>query len=226
MFFDTKLLVILVFVIINLLIISIIKTRTSTIISLIISHLILVLFLSLSISSYNSFKEVVLALVAYSMVALFLISNYNSFFLKEKSYLQASSRIKKLIIIPAIIFVVSTISFSLFLVSKNISNISNLVSDKKIDAQNAFISDPLSSPSHPVHKEIQKHYLGKKLEDQADWLEKSKIEFEVDENKWIQLKEKLSENFLLKRSSDVILIIVAISTTLLLLSNKKSKIKS
>jgi hypothetical protein len=61
--------------------------------------------------------------------------------------------------------------------------------------------------------------LGKKFKD--DWSDKSYVEIEMNEKKRARLKDKLSDNFLLKRSSDVILIIVAVSTSLLLLNGKK-----
>ena len=44
---------------------------------------------------------------------------------------------------------------------------------------------------------------------------------EINERNQGRLKDKLADNFLLKRSSDVILIIVAISTSLLLMAGKK-----
>ena len=45
----------------------------------------------------------------------------------------------------------------------------------------------------------------------------------MNDHKRARLKDKLSDNFLLKRSSDVILIIVAVSTSLLLLGAKKTE---
>lgn len=226
MFFNSKLLVILVFVVINFLIITKVKTRTSTIISLIISHLILVLFLSISISSYNSFKEIVLALVAYSMVVLFLISNHSTIFVKEPESAQQQSLLKIFFSTISIASIVLIVFVALFLVAKNVAEIANLVDDQKIETQDILSENPLVSTNHPVHQEIEKYYLGKKLEDQEAWLNKSQSEFEINEKKWTRLKEKLSDNFLLKRSSDVILIIVAVSTTLLLLSRKKPEINS
>ena len=226
MFFNSKLLVILVFVVINFLIITKVKTRTSTIISLIISHLILVLFLSISISSYNSFKEIVLALVAYSMVVLFLISNHSTIFVKDPERSQQQSLLKIFFSTISIASIVLIVFVALFLVAKNVAEIANLVDDQKIETQDILSENPLVSTNHPVHQEIEKYYLGKKLEDQEVWLNKSQSEFEINEKKWTRLKEKLSDNFLLKRSSDVILIIVAVSTTLLLLSRKKPEINS
>ncbi len=220
MLFDPKLLVILVFVVINFLIITKVKTRTSTIISLIISHLILVLFLSISISSYNSFKEIVLGLVAYSMVVLFLISTHSTIFVKSPKRTENQSLIEIFFGTISIAAIVLIVFVALFLVARNVAEIANLVDDQKVETQDILSENPMTSTNHPVHREIEKYYLGKKLEDQDVWLNKSQT-FEVDEKKWTRLKDKLSDNFLLKRSSDVILIIVAVSTTLLLLSRKK-----
>ncbi len=222
MFFDAKLLVVLVFVIINFLIIFVIKTRTTTVTTLIIAHLILVLFLSLSISNYNSFKEVVLALVAYSMVMLFLISHHNQIFSDDSKGAKTKRSIKSVILIPVIFFVVATIFTALFLITKNVPQISKTVFDKKQEKQNEVLMNPMILPSHPVHITVKKFYLGKKIEDDDnDWLDKVQVQAEINERKQARLKDKLSDNFLLKRSSDVILIIVAISTSLLLLAGKK-----
>ncbi|MBU6140933.1 MAG: hypothetical protein KGP29_05225 [Proteobacteria bacterium] len=73
---DTKFLTLFVFSVINFLILFFIKTRTSLVISVIIAHLVAVLFFSLSIVDYEAFREITLALIIYSMVILFIISNY------------------------------------------------------------------------------------------------------------------------------------------------------
>jgi hypothetical protein len=48
------------------------------------------------------------------------------------------------------------------------------------------------------------------------------IALEKNERKRAKLKDKLSDNVILKRTSDIILIIVASLTALLILSNKKT----
>lgn len=78
MFFDAKILTALLFIALCLINIFAIKTRTSTIAALILAHLTLILFFSLTITNYNSFKEIVLTLIAYLMTVLFLITNYDS----------------------------------------------------------------------------------------------------------------------------------------------------
>ena len=77
MFFDAKILTSLLFVTLCVIAIFTIRTRTSTIATLIIAHLTLILFFGLTITNYNSFKEVVLTLIAYLMVVLFLITTYD-----------------------------------------------------------------------------------------------------------------------------------------------------
>lgn len=224
MYFDTKLFVALVFVMISFLIIFMIRTRTTTVTTLIIAHLVLVLFLSLSISNYNSFKEVVLALVAYSMVLLFLISNHNHIF-SNNSQSHAVKDRKRVLIFSTLITLSVVIIFSaLFLVVKSVPKISKVISDKKFEKQNEILMNPMILPSHPVHIAVRKFYLGKKMEsDGNDWVDKLQAQSEINEKKQARLKDKLADNFLLKRSSDVILIIVAISTSLLLLGARKNE---
>jgi amino acid transporter len=222
MFFDAKILVALVFVAINFLIIFAIRTRTTTVTTLIIAHLILVLFLSLSISNYNSFKEVVLALIAYSMVVLFLISHHNQIFSDELHKRKNRSWRKNLLVIPAIVLAVTLTFSTLFLITKSVPKISKAVFDKKLEKQTEIMLNPMILPSHPVHIAVKKFYLGKKTKDDgSQWLDKVQVQSEINERKQGRLKDKLADNFLLKRSSDVILIIVAISTSLLLLAGKK-----
>lgn len=218
---DAKLLVVLIFVVINFLIIFAIRIRTTTITTLILAHLVMVLFMSFSIASYNSFKEVVLALIVYSMVLLFLISNHNPIFLHdlEKPKTLDAKRVR-ILAIPVIALMV-IIFLSLFLVTKDVSKISKTISNKKIEKQNEIALNPMILPSHPVHIAVRKFYLGKRIESEDGLEDKMRVQSEINEKKQARLKAKLSDNFLLKRSSDVIVIIVAISASLLLLGTRK-----
>lgn len=223
-FFDAKIAVALVFVILSFLVIFAIRSRTTTVITLIIAHLVLVLFLSLSISNYNSFKEIVLALVIYSMVLLFLISNHNQIFANDFKNLEPGG-VKRTRVFAILLFTTMMIAFlSLFLVAKDVSKISKISSDKKNDRQNEVLVNPMILPSHPVHVAVRKFYLGKKMfGENGDWIDKIQVQSEINEKKQARLREKLVDNFLLKRSSDVIFIIVAISTSLLLLGARKNE---
>jgi len=224
MLFDGKFFTLLTFIVINFLILFVAKTRTTTIISLIIAHLVAVLFFSLSISNYNSFKEIVLALIIYSMVILFLISNYNPVAFGEEKNRKIDRSASSIIFYSIVSLAALVIFFSLFLIAKNVPQIAESIRDKKFHQQNEVMQNPMILPSHPVHIAVKKFYLGKEFEE--DWSDKTSVALELNERKKARLKDKLSDNFLLKRSSDVILIIVAVSTSLLLLSNKKGEINS
>jgi len=67
---------------------------------------------------------------------------------------------------------------------------------------------------------VKKFYLGKKFND-GDTSDAVSLALEKNERKRAKLKDSLSENIILKRTSDIILIIVASLTALLILSNKK-----
>ena len=177
--FDGKFLTILAFAVINFAILFIVKTRTSLVISVIIAHLVAIVFFAISISNYESFREITLAFVIYSMVILFLISNYGSILVetnKEKTS-------KRDFLFNKIIYLIALVAFFLiFSVTKDASEMRD----------QALISKdpPMKAQSY-------------------------------DEVKKAIMRNKLRDNFLLKRSSDVILIIVAASTIMLLLSKKE-----
>ena len=217
---DTKFFTLLVFIVINFLIIFAVKTRTTTVTSVIITHLVMVLFFSLSISNYNSFKEIVLALIVYSMVILFLVSNYNVASIDSAASNKTKSQ-RSILVFSSTIFLVSMIFIVLFFVAANVAKVSESVRDKKISKQTEVMQNPMILPSHPVHIAVKTYYLGKKFED--GWSDKISVLLEMNEKKRARLKDKLSDNFLLKRSSDMILVIVAVLTAILILSNKRGQ---
>lgn len=225
MIFDPRIFVALIFVLVSFFIIFAVKSRTTTVTASIIAHLVAVLFLSISISSYNSFKEIVLALVTYSMVLLFLISNHNPIFFYSEKKLAQKLNDKLFFLKPLLLVLVGLIIFfALFLVAKNVTIISKTIADKKLELQAEVMMNPMILPSHPVHIAVRKFYLGKKMEsDGNEWVDKVQMQSEISERKQARLRDKLADNFLLKRSSDVILMIVAISTSLLLLSARRSE---
>lgn len=217
MLIDAKFLIILVFIAINFLILFRIKTRTTIVTSLIISHLMAVLFFSISISSYNSFKEIVLALIIFSMVILFLVSNYNPIYLANAEVPKFKFPLLRVFIAPFVVITVAVVFVAIFSITKNLPGISKIIVDRQVEKQEEVLQNPMILPSHPVHIAVKKFYLGKKFED--SWSDKTYVELEMNDRKRARLKDRLSDNFLLKRSSDVILIIVAISTSLLLLGS-------
>lgn len=221
MIFDAKFFTLLTFIVINFLILFVVKTRTTTITSLIIAHLVAVLFFSLSISNYNSFKEIVLALIIYSMVILFLVSNYNAVYPKLDEGTKIKDSRFPIIFFGLVGIFILVIFLAVFAVTTNLAKISDSMVNKKYNKQNEEMTNPMLSSSHPIHVAVKKFYLGKKFDD--DWSDKELAELEINDRKKARLKDKLSDNFLLKRSSDVILMIVAVSVSLLLLGNKKTE---
>lgn len=221
MTFDPKILTLLVFIIINFLIIFAIKSRTTMVISLIISHLVMVLFFGLLVFNYNSFKEIVLGLILYSMVTLFLISNYDRILFEEgrlQESLYSYKSIFKILSLAIIVVGIFVVSFS---VVKNIPKISEFVHEENLVRQEEFIKNPMILPSHPAHIAVKKFYLGKKINDA--WSDKGYDSLALSERKRVILKDKLQDTFLLKRSSDMILIVVAIGSCLLLLIRKETE---
>jgi len=210
----------LVFIIINFLILFLVKARTTTVVSLIIVHLVAVLFFSLSIASHEFFKEIVLSLIVYSMVILFLISN-DDLVHKEISIHKVASFKLALLKISGLAIFFMIIFAMIFSLTKNLDKFANLMLEEKSDWQNEVVLNPMILPSHPVHIAVKKFYLGKSFTNSL--LDEMTSKFERNDKKLARLKDKLSDNFLLKRSSDMIVIIVAISSILLLLSQKKNK---
>jgi hypothetical protein len=76
--FDAKFFTLLIFIFVNFFAIFLIKTRTTAVINVISTNLLVLLFLALSISNYIFLREIALHLIIYSMVVLFLISNYEN----------------------------------------------------------------------------------------------------------------------------------------------------
>ncbi|MFM7620310.1 MAG: hypothetical protein ACKO47_01715 [Alphaproteobacteria bacterium] len=211
-------LTILVFVIINLLIFFAVKTRTSIVISLLISCLVTILFFSQILLNYNSFKEVILALVIYAMVILNLvISDTNSQasqvkidqkklssqsnHLFHKSFSKLTSKFSL-----AIFFLI--IFGAVLLINTRLGEIYEEVKEKKYNKQNEIILNPIMLPSHPVHQYVWQNYFNKNSQ--------KNIQFEQSESasenefKKAQMKNELSNNFILKRASEVLIIICGI----------------
>jgi hypothetical protein len=188
-------LTLLVFITINFLVLFNIRTRTTIIISLIIANLIAVLFFSISITNHASLKEIILALIIYSMVVLFLISNYNPLPSNiDKPAKIKLLQLKNLLMIPIVIAALAMFC-TLFFLTNNLTKIADNIHDEKLIAQSEAVTKPAIENSNP----------------------------EINEKKRARLKDKLSGNFLLKRSSDMILLIVAVSAGLLLLAQRNLK---
>lgn len=111
MIFNAKYFIIFAFIIINFSTIFLVKTRTSVIVSLIISHLIFILFLTSIVKNFNLLLQIVVAMTVYLMTLLFLISNYNNIKLKSQVKSKDNSRINSTIIAIAIVFFVILSAF-------------------------------------------------------------------------------------------------------------------
>jgi len=211
---------ILVFVAISLAILFFIKTRTTRVIALISSHLTIILLFNIYLEYFVNFKEIVLVISIYSMVILFLISNNKSFLIDLRDEESAPTK-KNLIKFhgPVGITILGT-AICILLIAISMPEISSIIQQKKIDRKNELSVNPLILPSHPAHIAVKKFYLGKKFNDNNS--DNVAIALEKNERKRAKLKDKLSDNVILKRTSDIILIIVASLTALLILSSKKT----
>lgn len=149
------------------------------------------------------------------MVILFLVSNYNPIYLANAEV--SKFKFSRFLVVPLVFILVAAIFIAAFSITKNLPKISKIIVDRQVKKEEEVLQNPMILPSHPVHIAVKKFYLGKKFED--SWSDKTYVELEMNDRKRERLKDRLSDNFLLKRSSDVILIIVAISTSLLLLGS-------
>ncbi len=75
MLFDIKLLAIIIFAIYSFILFINLKSLVNIASNLVINHLILILFLSLTITNQNLFKETVLILILYLIANVFLLVN-------------------------------------------------------------------------------------------------------------------------------------------------------
>lgn len=197
--FDGKFLTLLVFIIINFSILLRVKQRISVLIAIIIAHLFAIIFFSISTVNYIALKEMVLALVVYSMVILFLVASY------DFEGVAADKVVKNkwtILFFGAGISLLLALFFAMFFLSESLPKIAKKIHEQKVVTRDENVATAASSASGAI------------------------TVAEINQKKRARLKDKLSDSFLFKRSSDVILIIVAASTTLLLATNRTAKNKS
>jgi uncharacterized membrane protein YvbJ len=137
------------------------------------------------------------------MVVLFLISNYNPLTSNKGETNRINIPMRKIFFIPLFTIALLLIFFSLFFVTKNLSQVADNVHNKKFEQQNEALLNQADVDQSTTEK-----------------LSPNKNP-QVNDTKKARLKNKLSENFLLKRSSDMILLIVAVSASLLILLQRK-----
>ncbi len=188
-------------------------------------QLVIILFFSTSISNYNAFKEIVLALIAYSMMNLFLISNYDVHHsVKETKVRKFLSQ--NLFLITAAILISVTVSQIILFVVKNVPEVSKSIQEVRLSREsqilNQAMESQINSSAEISNILVRERNREKKLTvEQIDKMRSSKLE--ISEKKKARLKDELSDNFLFKRYSDVILIIASVSACLLLLTGDKPK---
>ena len=166
MFFDAKILTSLLFITLCLVTIFAVKTRTSTISTLIVAHLTLILFFSLTIANYNSFKEIVLTLIAYLMTVLFLITKYDTIKKNDDAPLQIKPSLYIKIFAGFVFFMV--FSSMLYLTNSAFYSMKNIRNNQ--EAQIHLNPTPLSSePSERkkirLKKKLSENFLLKRSSD-------------------------------------------------------------
>lgn len=211
---DAKLLTILGFIIVNFLVLFFVKTRTTTIISLIIAYLAVILFFSISILNYNSFREVTLSFLAYSIVILFLISGNKPIHPTDNK----GKKVKNSKPSPLLLTIVSGVFVLFFLlifsVVKGQAQITEFVRDQKFLKQNAAAPNVIAEALHSQNISTESFFPVKK-DDEVFFSDV------MNGRKMAKLRSKLSDNFLLKHSSEAIFIICAIIANLLLLESAR-----
>lgn len=221
MFFDPKIITVLLFIIINFTVLFFVKTNINKAISLIFSYLVTVLFLAMNVSSYDNLKEIIVLSAAYLSVVLFLVFNCDSLILEETK----KSKIKKIqhvfFIVPALVFTVLIIFFSTFWITKNIPKISSFVEEKKIEIKNKELFGSLKNPSDEITIDEAKGIAPRPIAVVDNQPYKTQDEFNMNMRRRARLKDQLSDSFLLKRSSDLILFIMVLSVFPLLILRKK-----
>ncbi len=211
---------IIIFSVISLAILFFIKTRTTRVIALISSHLAIIFLFDNYLKSYSSFKEIIVLVSIYSMVILFLISNNKSFLidLSDEKFTPSTQNFFKFHF-PIAVMIIG-VSISIILIATTLPSINKIINQKKTDRSLELKINPLILPSHPVHIAVKKFYLGRKFNDISN--DNVSVALEKNQQKRARLKDYLSQNIFLKRTTDIILIIVASMTTILILTNKKN----
>lgn len=166
MIFDTKILAAFLFIALSLATIFYVKTRTSTIATLIIAHLTLVLFFSLTITNYNSFKEIVLTLIAYLMMVLFLITTYDT--IKQHSHepLRIKDPIYKKFFAAFVFFMI--FSAALYLASNAFYSMKNIRNNQETQLQLEPLpisSDVSERKKIRLKKKLSENFLLKRSSD-------------------------------------------------------------
>jgi hypothetical protein len=152
------------------------------------------------------------------MVILFLISGNNPIHPIDYKGNKIKDSRPSIIITSCASFIFIVIFTLIFVMVKNLPQMSEFVYDKKFFKQNEFIQNPISEPFYSENLVTENFYPEQQAISNAV---KKDLKSEFADRKKARLKDNLSDNFLFKHSSDVILIISAIIVNLLLFSGKK-----
>ncbi|MBU6339698.1 MAG: hypothetical protein KGQ36_07010 [Rickettsiales bacterium] len=206
--FETITLPILFFITLNFLILFFIKKEIDQILALIFSYIFIIAFFSLTISSYLILKEIILILTCYLIALLFIIHRSDSSITSDK---KPSTKFVKFFVIPTSIFTIIAIFFMVIWTVKNTHEISNLIETKEITKKNEELFGNLNS----------NQISSKTLITNNREIYKEEEFFNTSGRKRAYLREKLSDNFLLKNSSELILLIISLPLITMLLTKKE-----
>jgi hypothetical protein len=198
---------IIIFVLINLSIYFAVKSRTSIVISLLLSKLMMIFFFSQILLNHELFKEVIIALVIFTIAILMLIGSESVI---EKTKAQNlddnfKNKINKLSIFfgYGIIFLIL-----FFLILKQDSIYQQFHSLHKSQA-NQEINYDSQKNLNPDNNQSIGNYQSLSLDPKMI--------------KQAKLRDQLADNFLLKRSTHLIIAITGMLVLSLIFSNQKNQ---
>jgi len=220
--FAPELLLIFITLVLNFLLLFFLKTRTTIIITLIFSHLAMILLYGIIIVNFPILRTLTIATIVYSITTFILIANSNHLYKIHDDKINFKNYKSSTIIILAI-FMVSAIVLSSFYLIKNINITSFLVKKQQTTREGEVSKNPLIFPGHPVHINVKKYYLEKNFDNMSNFRQDKDENGKEKELHSEDNKEKLRNNPLIKSLSDIIIVIIGIMIALLLsYKNKKS----
>ena len=205
--------IIIIFAIISTNVISLIfaQKSSSKLIGLLISTLFVILFCTVSFGNFIIIRDLVFALIAFfiTILLLFFIPKFSDKISKEKSDKPNIA-----------IFLVLLLAFSLFIfVLINIDDFQNKTS-VAIAQKEKLAQDQVFVSSHADDELVKKFYSNKKANLEQISRQENIREFRISNNKI--LKEKLTDNPLLYRFSEIVLLASMFVSILFIFSNKKA----
>ncbi len=151
--FDIRLLMILVFLILGATLIFSAQSRTNIVAALIVMHLNLIVFLSLTITNQDLFKEIILVLILYLIITIFIITKQDDVVLKVKK-IKAKLPNYKVIIFASFMVIL------IFVCSVILTKISF---DKMQKVQIIQLTTPELAPNQALLEDSKKMRVARKL---------------------------------------------------------------